>query len=72
MHCVTEAKLFTVKLCWDELDPLHHRTCVYLCIQETEDLILVNIDEGIIQSSWSETIDLPAIPLAAAECFVSR
>uniref|UniRef100_A0A665TH57 DENN domain-containing protein 3-like n=1 Tax=Echeneis naucrates TaxID=173247 RepID=A0A665TH57_ECHNA len=38
----------------------------------TEDLILVNIDDGIIQSSWSETIDLPAIPLAAAESFISR
>ncbi|XP_008291089.1 DENN domain-containing protein 3 [Stegastes partitus] len=39
---------------------------------ETEDLILVNVDDGIIQSSWSETIDLPAIPLAAAESFMSR
>ncbi|KAM9839076.1 DENN domain-containing protein 3 isoform 2-T2 [Aulostomus maculatus] len=39
---------------------------------ETEDLILVNVDDGFIQSSWSETINLPAIPLAAAECFVSR
>ncbi|KAM9738310.1 DENN domain-containing protein 3 isoform 3-T3 [Menidia menidia] len=39
---------------------------------ETEDLILVNIDDGIIQSSWSEVIDLPAIPLAAAESFISR
>ncbi|XP_028276114.1 DENN domain-containing protein 3 isoform X2 [Parambassis ranga] len=40
--------------------------------EETEDLILVNVDEGIIQSSWSETIELPAIPLAAAESFISR
>ncbi|KAG7240953.1 hypothetical protein INR49_026128 [Caranx melampygus] len=39
---------------------------------ETEDLILVNIDDGLILSSWSETIDLPAIPLAAAESFISR
>ncbi|XP_026205170.1 DENN domain-containing protein 3 [Anabas testudineus] len=39
---------------------------------ETEDLILVNIDDGIIQSSLSETVDLPAIPLAAAESFISR
>ncbi|KAM3595803.1 uncharacterized protein V6R79_003012 [Siganus canaliculatus] len=39
---------------------------------ETEELILVNIDEGIVQSSWSETVDLPAIPLAAAESFISR
>uniref|UniRef100_A0A7N6BXM2 UDENN domain-containing protein n=1 Tax=Anabas testudineus TaxID=64144 RepID=A0A7N6BXM2_ANATE len=38
----------------------------------TEDLILVNIDDGIIQSSLSETVDLPAIPLAAAESFISR
>nr|XP_057902517.1 DENN domain-containing protein 3 isoform X2 [Doryrhamphus excisus] len=39
---------------------------------ETEDLILVNIDEGLIQSSWAEVIDLPAIPLTAAESFISR
>ncbi|XP_015248230.1 PREDICTED: DENN domain-containing protein 3-like [Cyprinodon variegatus] len=39
---------------------------------ETEDLILVNVDDGIIQTSWSETVDLPTIPLAAAECFISR
>nr|XP_015829089.2 DENN domain-containing protein 3 [Nothobranchius furzeri] len=39
---------------------------------ETEDLILVNVDEGIVQSSWSETIELPTIPAAAAECFTSR
>uniref|UniRef100_A0AAQ6AEC3 UDENN domain-containing protein n=1 Tax=Amphiprion ocellaris TaxID=80972 RepID=A0AAQ6AEC3_AMPOC len=38
----------------------------------TEDLILVNVDDGIIQSSCSESIDLPAIPLAAAESFISR
>ncbi|XP_067355518.1 DENN domain-containing protein 3 isoform X2 [Channa argus] len=38
----------------------------------TEDLVLVNIDDGIIQSSWSETVDLPAIPIAAAESFISR
>lgn len=45
---------------------------VYVYVQETEELILVNIDDGIIQSSCSETIDLPAIPLAAAESFISR
>ncbi|KAM4631110.1 DENN domain-containing protein 3 [Polymixia lowei] len=39
---------------------------------ETEDLILVNIDDGNIQSSWSETIDLPTIPLAATDSFISR
>ncbi|XP_047240368.1 DENN domain-containing protein 3 isoform X4 [Girardinichthys multiradiatus] len=39
---------------------------------ETEDLILVNVDDGSIQASWSEALDLPDIPLAAAECFISR
>ncbi|KAM8841736.1 DENN domain-containing protein 3 isoform 2-T2 [Spinachia spinachia] len=39
---------------------------------ETEELILVNVDDGIIQSSWSEVFDLPSIPLAAAESFISR
>nr|XP_046273687.1 DENN domain-containing protein 3 [Scatophagus argus]XP_046273688.1 DENN domain-containing protein 3 [Scatophagus argus] len=39
---------------------------------ETEELILVNIDDGIVQSSCSETLDLPALPLAAAESFISR
>uniref|UniRef100_A0A3B5MXW1 DENN domain containing 3 n=1 Tax=Xiphophorus couchianus TaxID=32473 RepID=A0A3B5MXW1_9TELE len=38
----------------------------------TEDLILVNVDDGFIQTSWSEAVDLPALPLAAAECFISR
>ncbi|KAK5607441.1 hypothetical protein CRENBAI_021189 [Crenichthys baileyi] len=39
---------------------------------ETEDLILVNVDDGSIQASRSEALDLPDIPLAAAECFISR
>ncbi|XP_047461973.1 DENN domain-containing protein 3 [Mugil cephalus] len=39
---------------------------------ETEDLILVNVDDGTVESSWSETIELPAIPVAAAESFMSR
>ncbi|XP_061521113.1 DENN domain-containing protein 3 isoform X1 [Phycodurus eques] len=39
---------------------------------ETEDLILVNIDDGIIQSSCADVIDLATIPLTAAECFISR
>ncbi|XP_077363503.1 DENN domain-containing protein 3 [Festucalex cinctus] len=39
---------------------------------ETEDLILVNIDDGNIQSSWAEVIDLATIPLTAADCFISR
>uniref|UniRef100_A0A3Q3M6K5 DENN/MADD domain containing 3a n=1 Tax=Mastacembelus armatus TaxID=205130 RepID=A0A3Q3M6K5_9TELE len=38
----------------------------------TEDIILVNVDDGIIQLSCSETTDLPAIPLSAAESFISR
>ncbi|XP_061123770.1 DENN domain-containing protein 3 isoform X1 [Syngnathus typhle] len=39
---------------------------------ETEGLILVNIDDGIIQSSCADDVDLPVIPLSAAECFISR
>uniref|UniRef100_A0A8C5C6R6 UDENN domain-containing protein n=1 Tax=Gadus morhua TaxID=8049 RepID=A0A8C5C6R6_GADMO len=39
---------------------------------ETDDLILVNIDDGSIQTSWAEQMVLPCIPLAAAECFASR
>ncbi|CAL8373136.1 unnamed protein product [Boreogadus saida] len=39
---------------------------------ETDDLILVNIDDGSIQTSLAEQMVLPCIPLAAAECFVSR
>ncbi|XP_054909978.1 DENN domain-containing protein 3 [Poeciliopsis prolifica] len=39
---------------------------------ETEDLILVNVDDGFIQTSWSDAVDLPTLPLAAAECFISR
>uniref|UniRef100_A0A4W5P418 DENN domain containing 3 n=1 Tax=Hucho hucho TaxID=62062 RepID=A0A4W5P418_9TELE len=39
---------------------------------ETDDLILVNIDYGTVSSSWSDGIDLPDVPLAAAECFITR
>ncbi|TNM92783.1 hypothetical protein fugu_018185 [Takifugu bimaculatus] len=39
---------------------------------ETEELLLVNIDDGIIQLSCSETVDPPSIPLSAAESFMSR
>uniref|UniRef100_A0A667WJF1 DENN domain containing 3 n=1 Tax=Myripristis murdjan TaxID=586833 RepID=A0A667WJF1_9TELE len=38
----------------------------------TEDLILVNIDDSNIQTSCSENAELPTIPLAAAESFISR
>ncbi|KAF7657656.1 hypothetical protein LDENG_00023980 [Lucifuga dentata] len=39
---------------------------------ETDDLILINIDNGSVSSSHSETIDIPEIPLAAADCFTQR
>ncbi|XP_012723130.2 DENN domain-containing protein 3 isoform X1 [Fundulus heteroclitus] len=39
---------------------------------ETDDLILVNIDDGSVSTSLSDTIDLPEIPLAAADYFIQR
>uniref|UniRef100_A0A3Q2DZ75 DENN domain containing 3 n=1 Tax=Cyprinodon variegatus TaxID=28743 RepID=A0A3Q2DZ75_CYPVA len=39
---------------------------------ETDDLILVNIDQGNVSTSLSDAIDLPEIPLAAADCFIQR
>ncbi|XP_045077965.1 DENN domain-containing protein 3 isoform X1 [Coregonus clupeaformis] len=39
---------------------------------ETDDLILVNIDDGTVSSSWSDGVDLPDVPLAARECFITR
>ncbi|XP_035648762.1 DENN domain-containing protein 3 isoform X2 [Oncorhynchus keta] len=48
---------------------LHHYEEV---AAETDDLILVNIDDGTVWSSWSDGIDLPDVPLAAAECFITR
>ncbi|XP_042565122.1 DENN domain-containing protein 3 isoform X2 [Clupea harengus] len=39
---------------------------------ETDDLILINIDDGTVSSSSSELSDLPAVPSAAAECFRTR
>uniref|UniRef100_A0A673B5V5 DENN domain-containing protein 3-like n=1 Tax=Sphaeramia orbicularis TaxID=375764 RepID=A0A673B5V5_9TELE len=39
---------------------------------ETDDLILIDIDNGNVSTSCSETIDLPDIPPAAAECFTER
>ncbi|KAM7383540.1 hypothetical protein PAMP_003184 [Pampus punctatissimus] len=39
---------------------------------ETNDLILINIDNGSISTSCSETLDLPEIPAPAADCFTQR
>ncbi|KAM4579659.1 DENN domain-containing protein 3-like isoform 1-T2 [Odontesthes bonariensis] len=39
---------------------------------ETDDLILVNIDDGSVSTSSSDTLDLPDIPPAAADCFTQR
>ncbi|XP_074509876.1 DENN domain-containing protein 3-like isoform X2 [Sebastes fasciatus] len=39
---------------------------------ETDDLILINIDNGSVSTSCSETLDLPEIPPAAADCFTQR
>ncbi|XP_077455086.1 DENN domain-containing protein 3-like [Stigmatopora argus] len=39
---------------------------------ETDDLILVNIDNGNVSTSCSETVDLPDIPTHAANCFTER
>ncbi|XP_061676537.1 DENN domain-containing protein 3-like isoform X2 [Syngnathoides biaculeatus] len=39
---------------------------------ETDDLILINIDEGCVSTSCSETVDLPEIPPLAADCFTQR
>uniref|UniRef100_M4AJ32 DENN domain containing 3 n=1 Tax=Xiphophorus maculatus TaxID=8083 RepID=M4AJ32_XIPMA len=39
---------------------------------ETDDLILVNIDDGTVSTSLSDAIDIPEIPLAAADYFIQR
>ncbi|XP_027142101.1 DENN domain-containing protein 3 isoform X2 [Larimichthys crocea] len=39
---------------------------------ETDDLILINIDNGSVSTSCSEIVDLPEIPPAAADCFTQR
>ncbi|MEQ2274357.1 hypothetical protein XENORESO_019199, partial [Xenotaenia resolanae] len=39
---------------------------------ETDDLILVNIDDGSISTSLSDAIDIPEIPVAAADYFIQR
>ncbi|XP_028435791.1 DENN domain-containing protein 3 isoform X2 [Perca flavescens] len=39
---------------------------------ETDDLILINIDNGRVSTSYSETLDLPEFPPAAADCFTQR
>ncbi|XP_053719632.1 DENN domain-containing protein 3 [Synchiropus splendidus] len=41
-------------------------------VAETEDLILVNVDDGTVMSSSYEAVNIPAIPLSAAECLISR
>ncbi|XP_026172851.1 DENN domain-containing protein 3-like isoform X3 [Mastacembelus armatus] len=39
---------------------------------ETDDLILINIDNGSVSTSHSNTVDIPDIPPAAADCFTQR
>ncbi|KAA0703402.1 DENN domain-containing protein 3 [Triplophysa tibetana] len=39
---------------------------------ETDDLILINIDEGTVSSSNYHDVDLPEAPQTAAECFKRR
>ncbi|XP_010882922.2 DENN domain-containing protein 3 [Esox lucius] len=39
---------------------------------ETVDLMLINIDDGTVSSSCHETVDIPDIPFASAECFIKR
>lgn len=41
-------------------------------MQETDGLILINIDEGSVSTSSSDTVELPGIPPAAADCFTQR
>ncbi|KAJ8386819.1 hypothetical protein AAFF_G00166140 [Aldrovandia affinis] len=48
---------------------LHHLEEV---AAETEDLVLINIDDGTVSSSCSEKVDIPDIPLVAEECFIKR
>lgn len=43
-----------------------------MTFQETDDLILVNIDDGSVSTSSSETVELPEVPPAAADCFTQR
>uniref|UniRef100_A0A669ESV6 DENN domain containing 3 n=1 Tax=Oreochromis niloticus TaxID=8128 RepID=A0A669ESV6_ORENI len=39
---------------------------------ETDDLILINIDNGSLSTSTFDTVDLPDIPPVAAHCFTQR
>lgn len=52
----------------------YYRKCIHdaFIIQETDDLILINIDNGSVSTSCSDTLDLPEIPPAAADCFTQR
>lgn len=45
---------------------------LFFFFQKTDDLILINIDNGSVSTSSSDTVDLPKIPPAAAECFTQR
>ncbi|KAG5842676.1 hypothetical protein ANANG_G00180140 [Anguilla anguilla] len=39
---------------------------------EMDDLVLINIDDGTVSSSGSESVTIPDIPLVAKECFMKR
>ncbi|XP_030638253.1 DENN domain-containing protein 3 [Chanos chanos] len=39
---------------------------------ETDDSVLINIDDGTVSSSQSECVDLPNVPVDASQCFETR
>lgn len=43
-----------------------------LILQEADGLILINIDTGSITYSNDEDVDVPDIPLLAAQTFIQR
>lgn len=52
-----------------KLDFLRINLHLFFC-QETDDLVLVDIDEGTVTSSCAA--DLPDVPVVGAECFKRR
>lgn len=47
-------------------------TPIFTNLQEADGLVLINIDNGSITCSNEEDVDLPDIPLLAAQTFIQR
>lgn len=61
-----------VFLCFRRCLQIQILTSAFSNLQEADGLILINIDNGSVTCSSDEDVDVPDIPLLAAQTFTQR